>query len=106
MKEVEPAKRKPDRRGYEKIPAVDPMDGKLTEVYISHGRMDFVAARGMGAAKDLAWSVPEVLLAPTAIFQGVREEGEKDWLCYVGKPRHSYSRDGQTCPPPAAIVCC
>jgi hypothetical protein len=53
----------------------------------------------MGAAKDAAYSVREVLIAPKAVFRGVREEGESEWLCYVGIPKHSYTRDGQTRPP-------
>lgn len=97
--DIEPAKQRAPRRGYEKIPAIDPLDGKVTEVYVSHARMDAVAKRGMGAAKDLAWSEREVLIAPKAVFRGVREEGESHWLCYVGIPKHSYIADGFTRPP-------
>jgi hypothetical protein len=97
--ELGPEKTRPPRRGYEKTTAVDPVDGKLTEVYISHRRMEAVAKRGMGAAKDLAFSEREVLTRPTAVFRGIREEGERDWLCYVDTPKHSYTREGQTRPP-------
>jgi hypothetical protein len=34
--------------------------------------------------------VREALLAPTAVFRGVREEGERDWLCYVSRPGRAY----------------
>lgn len=96
--EIEPSKRR-KRRGYEPVPAIDPTDGRLMEALISHARMDAVAKRGMGHAKDLAYSEREVLMAPTAIFRGVRDEGERDWLCYVGIPKHSYAADGTTRPP-------
>lgn len=104
MCEVPAEKRRPPRRGYATIPAIDPTDGRLMEVYVSLTRIEIVAKRGMGAAKDLAYSQREVLTAPTAVFRGVREEGERDWLCYVGIPKHSYTADGHTRPPRAGRV--
>ncbi len=72
---------------------------RMTEYYISDEKIRNIALRGMGHAKDLAFCVREVLADPTAIFRGVREEGECKWLCYAGKPRHSYTKEGNTCPP-------
>ena len=87
------------RRGLHPVPALR-LDGTgVTEYYITDERIKLVALRGMGHAKDLAYSVREVLADPTGIFRGMREEGERSWLCYVGKPRHSYTTDGNTCPP-------
>lgn len=44
----------------------------------------------MGATRELAYSVPDVLRSPTAIFRGVREEDEVSWLCYCGIPARAY----------------
>lgn len=90
---VAPEKQK-ERRGYSSIPAVDPADESLWEVLVSHEKMDRIARRGIMHAKELAYSVRDVLVAPRVIFQGVREEGEEDWLCYVGVPKHAFTRTG------------
>jgi hypothetical protein len=74
------------------ISGVDPSDGKLWDIRVSHQRMDLVAKRGIGPAKELAHIVRETLNSPTAIFQGIREEGESEWLCYCGLPSHAYHR--------------
>jgi hypothetical protein len=78
---------------------VDPEDGKLWHLLVSDQTMDLAAKRGMMHAKLLAHCVPEVVLAPFAIFRGVREEGERNFLCYCGRPKHAYARDGETTPP-------
>ncbi len=90
---AEPSRQK-RRRGYASVPAVDPRDGKVWEVLISHTRMDAVAKRGPGHARELAYCVPRILRQPTAIFRGVREEDERGWLCYCGIPQFAY--DGPT----------
>lgn len=92
---VAPEKQK-ERRGHSSIPAVDPADGSLWEVLVSDEKMDRTALRGMMYAKELAYSVREVLVTPRVIFQGVREDGgEDDWLCYVGVPRHAFTKEGK-----------
>lgn len=78
------------RRGYSSLQAVDPTDGQLCPLLISHHRMDQIAKRGTGASKELAFVVPWVLLHPTAIFQGVREDAEGEWVCYCGVPPRAY----------------
>ncbi len=84
----------PDRNGYGKTDAFNPfMAGEYWDVRVSHSRMKAVA-RSMGQAKELGFILPEVLRKPTAIFQGIREEGESEWLCYCGLPSHSYHKDG------------
>jgi hypothetical protein len=45
----------------------------------------------MGRARELAFTVPRALLNPVAIFRGVREEGEPEWLCYVSRPGQAYN---------------
>ncbi len=58
----------------------------------------------MGHAKELAYVVPYVLEAPTAIFEGLREEMDEDhsahgWRCYCGVPKCSYGAEGEERPP-------
>jgi len=72
------------------VPTIDPVDGKPRTVFLRSAKMQEVARRGMGAARELAHSVREVLGSPTAIFRGVREEGESEWLCYSGIPSQAF----------------
>lgn len=72
------------------IEAIDPVSGKMSQVYIRVSKMQDTARRGMGAARELAISVLEVLKAPLAIFRGVREEAESEWLCYSGIPSKAF----------------
>ena len=63
-----------------------------------------VARRGMGHAKECAYTVPMILLRPTAIFQGLREDEDEDvrgtgWRCYCGVPEKAYRPDGTERPP-------
>jgi len=84
----------PERRGYGVVEAIDPHDGGRWEMRVSERRMKSVAERSRGQVLELAYVLPEVLRCPTAIFQGIREEGEEDWLCYCGLPSHGYRRNG------------
>jgi hypothetical protein len=57
-------------RQYVILQAIDPLDGTSTcEVRISHDRMQNVARRGMGHAKECGYTVPRILQYPTAIFR-------------------------------------
>ncbi len=88
------------RRGYRTLRAVDPRDGKPWEVLLSDRRMAEISKRGMGATQELAFNVPEVILRPTAIFRGVRSEGESEWMCYSGIPSRAFDhRTGQEVTP-------
>jgi hypothetical protein len=82
------------RRGYSSLDAIDPNDGGKWQVLLPHGKMDFVASLGHGAAMELADTVRWALLHPRALFRGVRELeaeiAEDDWLCYVATPGHAY----------------
>ena len=62
------------------IEAINPQDGKFWELYVRHSKIEWTAKRGVGAAKELAYTVPWTVKHPTAIFRGVREEGERNWL--------------------------
>lgn len=58
-----------------------------------------------GAARELAYLVPFVLQNPTAIFRGVRDEGESQWLCYAGLPEDAFNhRTGERVRPWAGQV--
>lgn len=89
-----------ERRGYRKISAIDPSDGKEWEIRLSDDRIKHIALRGRSHLLTAAYIVPEILSFPTAIFKGIREDGEKDWLCYCGIPTKSYrGRDGTEAAP-------
>lgn len=73
------------------IPALNPSTGEQWTLLIRHKKLDETAKRGMGAARELAHTVRQVVLHPTAVFKGVREEVEEEWLCYVGTPETAYN---------------
>jgi hypothetical protein len=82
--------KKPPRDCVE-LQAINPADGKVWNLLLRHGKMDWVALnRGKGAALELAYTVPWALTHPTAIFRGIREDGEIDGLCYVSNPSRMY----------------
>lgn len=86
------------------LDACDPDTGKSCIVQISFDRMQTVARRGMGHAKECAFTVPEILVRPTAIFEGLTQDHDEDrrgigWRCYCGRPSKGYRADGTECPP-------
>ena len=81
------------------ISAVDPIDGKICTVQISHHRLMTVARRSRGQIQECAFTVPAVLQRPTAVFEGVRMDQDEDprgvgWRCYCGIPEFAYRADG------------
>jgi hypothetical protein len=79
--------------------AIDPNTGKTWQLLLRHALMDWTAKRGTGPALELGYTVPWALLHPTAIFRGLREEGEQEWLCYASLPTEAYHyRTGQQRP--------
>jgi len=51
----------------------------------------------MGATRELAFTLPWAIMNPTAIFRGIREEGEPDWFCYCAVPSKRYDyRTGES----------
>jgi hypothetical protein len=91
---------KDSRRDYLNLTAIDPIDGKLSEVIqVSFDRMQNVAKRSMGHAKECGYIVPEILQKPTAIFEGLTLDEDEDkrgygWRCYCGIPERGYNSDG------------
>ena len=87
------------RRNRLTLQAVNPADGKACEVQISFDRMQTVARRSLGHAKECGYIVPMILQKPTAVFEGLRQDEDEDpggvgWRCYCGIPDHSYRPDG------------
>jgi hypothetical protein len=81
------------------IKAVDPVTGKPGWVYVRNAKVKQTAAKGMGAAKELAYTVLDALQKPKAVYRGVKEcdDGEEDWLCYVHVPAWAYDhKTGET----------
>ena len=94
------AEKEKTRRQYITLLAIEPKDGTLScEVQISFDRMQVVARRSLGHAKECGLIVPMILQTPTAIFEGLRQDEDEDrrgygWRCYCGIPEHSYRPDG------------
>jgi hypothetical protein len=87
------------RRDYLTVEAINPIDGKTCEVFISYDRMRTVGMRSMGHAKECGYIVPAILQKPTAIFEGLRRDEDEDpkgvgWRCYCGIPENAYHSDG------------
>jgi len=81
------------------LPAVNPADGTMYQVQISFSRMQVVARRSLGHAKECGIIVPVVLKEPLAIFEGFCRDEDEDkrgysWRCYCGKPDKSFRVDG------------
>ena len=92
---------KPDesRRQRITLQAVNPADGKACAVQISFQRMQAVATRSLGHAKECGIIVPHILQHPSAIFEGLRRDEDEDhggfgWRCYCGIPVQSFRADG------------
>jgi hypothetical protein len=92
------------RRKYLTLEAVDPVTGLTCEVLVSYDRMQAVARRSIGQAKECGHLVPMILQKPTAIFEGLRRDEDEDrrgfgWRCYCGLPERAYRVDGTERPP-------
>lgn len=92
------------RREYIILPASDPVSGGKCHVQISFDRMQVVGRRSLGHAKECGLIVPQVLLNPSALFEGLTRDEDEDqrgygWRCYCGQPTCSYSIDGIESPP-------
>lgn len=93
------------RRNAITLAARDPLDaGRPCIVQISYERMQAVAKRGMGHAKEAGLIVPFVLQHPTAIFEGLRRDDDEDrfgygWRCYCAVPPWSFRTDGREANP-------
>lgn len=88
------------RREYLAFEAVDPETGKNHRVQISYDRLHAVAERGKGFVFEAAYSLPHILLKPTAVFEGLCSEDDEDargygWRCYCGVPPCRYQANGE-----------
>lgn len=104
------AKENKSRRQYLTLQAIDPKDGTLTaEIMVSFDRMQAVARRSLGHAKECGHIIPAILDRPSAIFEGLRRDEDEDrkgfgWRCYCGIPTNSYHHDGsEGCPYPGQV---
>jgi hypothetical protein len=48
---------------------------------------------GVGAIKELVYTLREEVVRPKAIFRGEKYEGEPDWICYACRPARAYAYD-------------
>ena len=55
--------------------AIDPISGKLIVVQVRHDRLLTAAKVSVGHVKEIAFTVPYVLLRPTVIFEGLKKDG-------------------------------
>lgn len=93
------AEKKSSRRDHLTLEAVNPADGKACGILVSHDRMQAVARRSMGHAKECGLILPMIIQQPTAIFEGIRQDEDEDrqgygWRCYCGIPESAYHSDG------------
>lgn len=75
--------------------AVDPATGKKSlTLYVRNSTIDITARKGMGHARQLAFTVVETVQNPTGIYRGVTdddfEEGDESWLIYGAVPPRAY----------------
>jgi hypothetical protein len=49
-------------------------------------------------------NIDEVVLNPTAIFEGLKREGAEQGICYCGKPKRRYTNGYVEIPVPAEMV--
>jgi len=87
------------RREGIQLEAYDPETQGKTVVHVSHSRMQAVATRSLGHAKECGFLMPQILLSPTAVFEGLKEDEDEDqrgagWRCYCGVPDKAYYSDG------------
>ncbi len=87
-------KQLPSRRGFEVRPAIDPHDGGQWDIRLN---MEEIARRRItsrGRLLEIAHVATEILLHPSAIFQGLRGEKEESWICYSGQPTKAFHTEG------------
>lgn len=85
----------PALRGDGSFLARDPQDGGVWNLRVTPKFQDRCRQVSEGELKTLAYTVPTVCMAPTIIYQGIREEHEHEWLCYVGSPGTRFTKNGR-----------
>lgn len=91
---------KTSRREPLKCEAVNPEDGQLFQLTISHVKL-MSCRTSLGRVNEAAYTVQEVLCRPSAIFEGLKREadephgGSTGWRCYCGVPSKRFLEDGK-----------
>ena len=80
-------------------PALDVIAGGFWDVRIFERDIVRKAGIDVGRAKEAAFCTQEVLKQPRRVYQGLRDRGEDEWLCYCGIPLNSYHPNGTPRPP-------
>lgn len=81
-----------EKEGYQPLKALDPRNGDQWEVLFRKSRLSEMEGRPE-AIRELKYTLPQVLQAPTAIYVGIRDEPtlvDNCGLCYVGRPDRIY----------------
>jgi hypothetical protein len=92
------------KRGFLTIEAKRPDGDGITEFFLPQSKVDLLA-RGVAPRSKYyeAFSLPDALGAPAAIFKGLGREGFAGGFCYSAKPRKILN-DNVTVPPPPGYV--
>ncbi len=82
------------------VKAVNPEDGSIYSLSVSHAKVVALKTRSIGQVKEAAEIVPLVLQTPAAIFRGLRRDVDEPStgvgaLCYSGVPPFAYARSGE-----------
>lgn len=94
------ARAKAVSQGYYALEGIRPADGERWSVLLSREKADWMLRyRSQGQIEEMIRLVPKALLMPTAIFKGLRDRAEKDWLCYCFVPDRAYHPSGTPKPP-------
>src|SRR5438105_4133969 len=72
------------------LPAINPIDKTIWNVIVRERKIETIRGRGIGAARELAFTVPWALMHPLAVCRGVRDRDEANWLCYSSRPHRGY----------------
>src|SRR5437867_9530788 len=75
------------------LEAIEPHAGKTWQLLLRHKKIDETARRGMGATRELAFTLPWAIMNPTAIFRGIREEASRIGFATVPCPRNDMTTE-------------
>lgn len=89
--------------------AIDPVTGKQTKIQLSYDKLKSLKTTGIGRILEASSVLPQVLIRPSAVFEGLTREQEQDrrghgWRCYCGTPDHCFEDDGKQYPAPPGQV--
>ena len=90
------------RAGYYSLAGIALPTGGEAEYFVSIAYVDHLRQYGPDARLWELGSVEQTIREPAMVFQGLRRDGKRDALCFVGKPK----RFGQdwTAPGPPGMV--